>query len=281
MLIPFVSRFGYSFFEETYQGNADLVVSAGNTASGDYTKAAHALVQSYNPFCDALQHDKGREAWLRKHTEADSKSVPLSGGLLKIGKQSAVFDAGVSNVTLGGDEADVVLTETMRSFGLLNEKQGWFGDKVVSDTEEITYDIRHGNFRVDTDRVAIFAGKSKGIWPVGQNIFETENDRAGIAVFALDNAPIAQSKHFLVYAMGRCTNTDRVWEGDTMMTHGTAPILYENVTGTLSIASVFHNAEGWLLDPVGNRISPIPVHAENNGFTAQIGGGHLYEITIA
>ena len=281
MLIPFVSRFGYSFFEETYQGNADLVVSAGNTASGDYTKAAHALVQSYNPFCDALQHDKGREAWLRKHTEADSKSVPLSGGLLKLGKQRAVFDAGVSNVTLGGDEADVVLTETMRSFGLLNEKQGWFGDKVVSDTEQITYDVRHGNFRVDTDRVAIFAGKSKGVWPVGQNIFETENDRAGVAVFSLDDAPIAQSKHLLIYAMGRCTNTDRVWEGDTMMTHGTAPILYENVTGTLSVASAFHKAEGWLLDPIGNQVGRIPVVASDDGFAVTLGGGHLYEITIA
>lgn len=280
MLIPFVSRFGYTFFEECYEGDADLVVSAGNTASGDYTKAAHALVQSYNPFCDALQHNKGRGAWLERHTEENSKAVPLSGGLLKLGKHRAVFDGGVSNVTLGGDEADVVLTETMRSFGLLSDKQGWFGDKVVSDTEQITYDIRHGNFRVDTDRVAIFAGKSKGIWPVGQHIFETENDRAGIAVFSLDGAPIAQSKHLLVYAMGRCTNTDRVWEGDTMMTHGTAPILYENVIGTLSLKTDLRKAEGWVLSPTGQRLEQIAAEENPQGVSVRLGGGHLYELTL-
>ena len=280
MVIPFVSQFGYSFYEETYEGNADLVVSAGNTASGDYTKARHALVQSYNPFCDALQHEKGREAWLQKHTEANSKSVPLAGGLLKVGKQSAVFDCGVSNVTLGGDEADLVLTETMRSFGLLNEKQGWFGDKVVSDTEEITYDIRHGNFRVDTDRVAIFAGKSQGIWPVGQHTFRTDNDRAGVAVFSLDGAPITESKHLLVYAMGRCTNTDRIWEGDTMMTHGTAPIIYENVTGTLTLKSHFCKAEGWVLSPIGERMENIAAETTADGINILIGGGHLYELVL-
>ena len=280
MLIPFVSRFGYSFFEETYEGDADLVVSAGNTASGDYTKARHALVQSYNPFCDALQHEKGREAWLRKHTEEGSKSVLLGGSLLKIGKQSAVLDAGVSNVTLGGDEADQVLTQAMRGFGLLNEKQGWFGDKVVSDTEQITYDVRHGNFRVDTDRVAIFAGKSQGIWPVGRHTFQTENDRAGIAVFSLDGAPIAESKHLLVYAMGRCTNTDRVWEGDTMMTHGTEPIIYENVTGTLTLQSGFRSAEGWVLSPIGERLEKIPAEATADGISVRLGGGHLYELVL-
>ncbi len=280
MLIPFVSQFGYSFYEETYEGDADLVVSAGNTASGDYTKARHALVQSYNPFCDALQHEKGREAWLRKHTEEGSKSVLLGGSLLKIGQQSAVLDAGVSNVTLGGDEADQVLTQAMRSFGLLNEKQGWFGDRVVSDTEEITYDVRHGNFRVDTDRVAIFAGKSQGIWPVGQHTFRTENDRVGIAVFSLDSEPITASKHLLVYAMGRCTNTDRVWEGDTMMTHGTAPIIYENVIGTLSLKSNMRKAEGWVLSPIGERLESICVNATADGITALLGGGHLYELEL-
>ena len=200
--------------------------------------------------------------------------------MLKLGKQRAVFDGGVSNVTLGGDEADVVLTETMRSFGLLSDKQGWFGDKVVSDTEQITYDIRHGNFRVDTDRVAIFAGKSKGVWPVGQSIFETENDRAGIAVFSLDGAPIAQSKHLLVYAMGRCTNTDRVWEGDTMMTHGTAPILYENVIGTLSLKTDLRKAEGWVLSPTGQRLEQIAAEENPQGVSVRLGGGHLYELTL-
>jgi len=279
-VLPFVSQFGFRFFDKVYEGDAALAVSAGNTASGDYSKAKHALVQSYNPFCDAMQHDKNRQAWLDRHTEKGSKTVLLGGGVLKQGKKTAVFDAGVSNVTLGGQEADQVLTTVMRNFGLLNEKQGWFGDKVVSDTEEIVYDIRHGNFRVDTDRVAIFAGKSKGVWPVGQCMFQTENDRAGVAVFALDGKAIEKSRHLLVYAMGRCTNTDREWDGDTMLTHGTAPVIYEHIAGDLSVKSKYNDAEGWMLDPVGNRVSALSVSAADNGFTVTIGGGHLYEIVV-
>lgn len=280
MLIPFVSKFGYRFFDKVYESDADLVVSPGCTASGDYTKAKHALVQSYNPFCDAMQHDKNRQAWLDRHTETDAKTTLLAGGVVKQGKKTAVFDAGVSNVTLGGEKADVVLTEVMRGFGLITDKQGWFDEKIVTDTGEITYDIRHGNFRVDTDRVAIFAGKSKGIWPVGQGAFQTENDRAGIAVFPLDGATIAESRHLLVYSMGRCTNTDRQWDGDMLTAHGTAPIIYENVVGTLSIPSTSQAAEGWLLDNIGNRVSAIPVSPTENGFAATLGGGHLYEIIV-
>lgn len=280
MIIPFVSKFGYHFFDKTYDGNADLAISAGNTASGDYAKAKHALVQSYNPFCDAMQKDKNRQAWLDRHTEKGSKTSLLCGGTLRQGEKTAVFDAGVSNVTLGGAEADVVLTTAMRNFGLINDKQGWFDEKVVTDTEEIVYDIRHGHFRVDTDRVAIFAGKSKGIWPVGRGSFQTEDPWASVALFPLDGQSIQKSKRFLVYVMGRCVNTDRQWDGDTLLSQGTAPIIYENVEGTLCVKSNAQNAEGWLLDAIGNRVSAISVSATEDGFAAALGGGHLYEIIV-
>ena len=278
MLIPFVSRFGYRFIGDTYQGDADLVISAGNTSSGDYLSASHALIQSYNPFCDALQHVKKRQDWLLRHIEQNSKTTPLCGGLLHIGDKRAVFDAGISNVALGGDEADLVFTEVMRRFGLLTECQGWFGDKVVSDTEEIVYDIRHGNFTVNTPKVAVFAGKSNGVHGLGSCIFQTNNDRAAVAVFPLDGNEIAQSVHLLVYAMGRCENTDREWNGNTLLSYGTAPIIYENIIGTLSFVSEKKTGCGWTLDPMGNQTAAIPVSKTESGFQVQLGGGHLYEI---
>ncbi|MBQ8731415.1 MAG: hypothetical protein IJY82_01115 [Oscillospiraceae bacterium] len=281
MYIPFVSRFGYHFIGDKYQGDADLVISAGNTASGDYTEAPRALVQSYNPFCDALQHQKDREGWLKKHTEPGSKTTALAGGLLHMSEKRAVYDAGVSNVTLGGENADVVLTEVMRKFGLLTAEQGWFGDKVVSDTGEITYDIRHGNFSVNTKRVAIFAGKSGGAHQLGDCIFCTENDRVGIAVFPLDGKNIDESEHLLIYAMGRCENTDREWQGSTMMTHGVEPIIYENVLGTLKIPTGRKAMSGWRLDTLGERVAEIPVEKTETGLVATLGGGHLYEITLS
>lgn len=277
MLIPFVSAFGYRFFDEICNSDADLVISAGNTASGDYRSAKRALVQSYNPFCDALQHQKDRENWMEMHTEADAVTEPLAGGTVKLGARRAVFDAGTSRVTLGGDRADQVLTRVMRYFGLLTENQGWSADKVVSDTNELIYDVANGNFTVDTDKVAVFAGISAGTHTFGGCMLQTENDRAGVAVFPLDGKAIADSAHILVYAMGRCENTDRIWEGDTMMVHGTAPIIYENVTGTLTVPGS-GNATAWRLDPTGNREAAIPVECAADGVCIHLGGGHLYEI---
>lgn len=277
MLIPFVSGFGYRFFDQVCKTDADLVVSAGNTASGDYRFAKHALVQSYNPFCDALQHAKERQNWLDLHTEADAKEEWLAGGIVKLGANRAVLDTGISNVTLGGDYADQVLTRVMRHFGLLNDNQGWFADKVVSDTGELIYHVANGNFTVDTDRVAVFAGIAAGGHSFGPCTLQTENDRVGVAVFPLDGKTIPESGHLLVYAMGRCENTDRIWDGDTMMEHGAEPIIYENVTGTLTIPG---NGQGtaWCLDPTGNRLQEIPAKQEGTHLAITLGGGHLYEI---
>lgn len=278
MLIPFVSRFGYRFFDQTCQSDADLVVSAGNTASGDYRQVPRALVQSYNPFCDGMQQQKARPQWLELHKEPNAEQKPLANGTVTMGARRAVFDAGVSNVTLGGDQADQVLTTVMRQFGLISEDQGWFADKVVSDTGELVYHVANGNFTVNTDRVAVFAGKSAGTHGFGPCSFQTDNDRAGVAVFPLDGKAIKDSSHLLVYAMGRCENTDRVWQGDTMMEHGTAPVIYENVIGTLSIPACGKDCKAWRLDPVGNREAAIAVQKGKDGFQLRIGGGHLYEV---
>lgn len=277
MLIPFVSGFGYRFFDEVCTTDADLVISAGNTASGDYRNAKRALVQSYNPFCDALQHCKDRKAWLDLHTEPGATAESLAGGTIKLGADRAVFDAGVSNVTLGGEQADQVLTCVMRHFGLLNDYQGWFTDKVISDTGELIYHVANGNFTVDTDKVAVFAGVTAGIHIFGGCTLQTQNDRAAIAVFPLDGKAIPVSSHLLVYAMGRCENTDRIWEGDTMMVHGTEPIIYENITGTLTIPGS-GEAIAWCLDPIGNRVREIPAMQTDNSLAVTLGGGHLYEI---
>lgn len=277
MLIPFVSGFGYRFFDEVCTTDADLVISAGNTASGDYQNAKRALVQSYNPFCDALQHCKDRNAWLDLHTEPGATAESLAGGTVKLGADRAVFDAGVSNMTLGGEQADQVLTCVMRHFGLLNDYQGWFTDKVISDTGELIYHVANGNFTVDTDKVAVFAGITAGIHIFGGCTLQTQNDRAAIAVFPLDGKAIPVSSHLLVYVMGRCENTDRIWEGDTMMVHGTEPIIYENITGTLTIPGS-GEAIAWCLDPIGNRVREIPAMQTDNSLAVTLGGGHLYEI---
>ncbi len=280
MLIPFVSRFGYHFFDTECRSDADLTVSSGCTASGDYRGAKRALVQSCNPFCDALQHSKARDTWLQLHREAGSTAAAGDGYTLSLGDSRAVLDAGASRVTLGGDRADAILTRVMRHFGLLDENQGWFPDKVVSDTQELTYHIARGSFTVDTPKIAVFAGITTALNRFGGCTLQTENDRAAIAVFPLDRKDLAQSSHLLVYAMGRCTNTDRQWDGATLLSHGTEPIIYENITGMLTLPIGAEDGSAWLLDPLGHRQHQLTLQALPEGLCMELGGGHLYEILL-
>lgn len=280
MLFPFVSQFGYRFFEQTCHSAAELVISSGCTASGDYRQVKRALIHSGNPFCDAMQQKKAREKWLQLHTQDEAKLISVGSGTLQAGSRIAVFDAGVSDKILGGSVADEVLTRAMREFGLLDAKKGWFADRVVSDTGELTYDIENGCFSVQTDRAAIFAGKAQNAQHFGGCTLWTENDRAAVSIFPLDKRPIQKSAHLLIYAMGRCENTERVWSGDMLLAHGSAPIIYENITAELYIPSTLRHCKAWILDASGTRSCETTVTAKADGICLHLGGGHLYELVL-
>lgn len=52
VFLPEMHNVECSFFDQAYTGNADVVFMTGRTASGDYSKAKHAVLVGDNPYCD-------------------------------------------------------------------------------------------------------------------------------------------------------------------------------------------------------------------------------------
>ncbi|MBM4085402.1 MAG: hypothetical protein FJ272_11480, partial [Planctomycetes bacterium] len=63
-VLPFLSKVRNAYFEDAYQGEADVVVASGHSAAGDYRQAKRAIVFADSPFTDALASapDRGLSA---------------------------------------------------------------------------------------------------------------------------------------------------------------------------------------------------------------------------
>ena len=275
-----ISRFSNVYVNNKYVGNADLVISSGNTSSGDYSLAKNALIQSSSPYSDALQHNNDRLAWLNENAQPNSKDVNIAGVPLKVGPTRVVAYGPADTGIFRKNALDKILSQTMRSFGLISENEGWIGDKVVSDTGELTFDVSKKAFSVVTDNISSWAGIIDKEASFGPCRIVTENDKAVVSVFSKD-APITSSSSLLVYSIGRCGNTGVDWENDVLMKIGTGPVLYEDVRGQLFIDSDKHSAKAWILNHNGARIKEIPVSKTDTGFVISLGGSCYTEIVLA
>lgn len=57
LFLPLLHEVENRFFDAAYDGDADVVFSTGRSASGDYSKAKHAVILGDNPWCDRF-HQK-------------------------------------------------------------------------------------------------------------------------------------------------------------------------------------------------------------------------------
>ena len=51
-MLPYISRVRNAYFDEVYEGDADVVISSGHSAFGDYSQAKHAIVFADWPYVD-------------------------------------------------------------------------------------------------------------------------------------------------------------------------------------------------------------------------------------
>ncbi len=281
--VPFVSKFSYRIIENNkYSGDADLVLPSGNVAAGDYTSAKHLLMLSENPFSDAYNKTKGRDAWYTKHTQANSGSLKVGSLSFKIGSKTAICEnAGEAGGFYTNGKFYDVLTQVMRRFNLINDTQGYLSDRVVSDTGELTY-VYEKNFQLDAKAAAIFAGKTaSGKNPVGDGWLTTKNDRAAVSVISMEQGKtLKNSSKLLVYAMGRCYNSNMVMENNVMKFFGSEPVVFENIRGELMIPSTKKTCKVWGLDTLGRRVAQISVKSVSGGFTITLGGYYNYEVEL-
>lgn len=92
-------------------------------------------------------------------------------------------------------------------------------------------------FRLNVPRAAVVLGDMGGqAAEVGLFRFETSTPYVQLAAVSLDDQPLATSRRILVQALGRAENTDMVYRAFRrgVSAIGTAPILLEEVTGSVS-----------------------------------------------
>ncbi|MBQ8731411.1 MAG: beta-galactosidase [Oscillospiraceae bacterium] len=270
----YVSQFSIRFIDDQYDGSADLVISSGNTASGDYTKAKNLLLHSDNPFSDAYQQNKGRESWLNSHKQPGMTEKTVETFSALVGKNRILVTSPVENGFMGGAEPYMLMNEAMNHFGLLDEGEGWSEDRVVSDTGEIILNYEKQTFNLNTDRLVVAAGQIAR----ATDLVETDNDLACVAIFSRTDKSIAKSDKLLVYAMGRCQNYNTKWDGNELISFGVAPLTYEDIRGTLKLTSEYGTCTVWKLNYKGERVGEAAVKKTDDGFEVTLGGCCNYEV---
>jgi 16S rRNA C1402 (ribose-2'-O) methylase RsmI len=104
-------------------------------------------------------------------------------------------------------------------------------------------------------------------------------------VTALDDRPIAQSKHLLITAVARAENSGMVsGAGRTKVVDpGHAPILMEPVQGRVRLAlqQPPASAQAYALDSVGRRRDAVALLQGGDGLTIPLtSGAFWYEVVI-
>jgi hypothetical protein len=146
------------------------------------------------------------------------------------------------------------------------------GTTVISSTRELRHDAAKGSFEVDTPRSQGFAGfRPNDPVALGNVRIELKSPFAVVLVTALDDAPIATAKRWLVTAVGNAVNTGMALapSGNALADVGHAPILVEPITGSVALAKIGGNLErvkAYALGASGERGAEVPLMRTPDGF---------------
>lgn len=118
-------------------------------------------------------------------------------------------------------------------------KEAYEGDKnFVSVTGELSMDFQNKMFRMNTAKSQAIAGYTQGNTVELDDVkFALDNYHATAYLNSVDDAPLYESRKMLLTVIGDTRNTGQVMSEDekTLVTSGTAPILVEPITGTVTI----------------------------------------------
>jgi hypothetical protein len=230
-IVPYISKLRNAYFDDAYQGSADLVLSSGHSATGDYRQAKHAVV-----FADsAAINEAGTEfdRGLSSRTALPGlKTRETKDGLTSIVPNS--IPAQAQTITHNGAPVGVVTdrlyllpsaSQLEKNGGiwlhrlLLDALNRWrlpgaaplveAGQVYRSDTGQLVLDSRKRQFTAVTPRlrsvVGFFDGKAV---PLGNVTVASRTPFAAISLIVLDDATdIANSKRLLLTAVARAENT--------------------------------------------------------------------------
>lgn len=258
--LPYVSRTRLAFTDR-YAGDAQLAISGGFVPAGDLTGARHAIVFAQSPYQNAAQKQEGREAWLGRHLEKDAR--PLEGVGMAGGRRAVAADAGPFAQS-PREYADTV-GRAMRHWGLLEPEQGFFEDRLVSDTGEICFDTKRRVFTIHAAQFAVYAGDVCAPFVLGGLTFALDNPRMSVSMLSLDDLPLEESGRILITAVGDCCNTDMQRSGDRLLDMGHGPVWIDQIEGCLTVGRPQAGVTLFALAPDGQRAEELGQENSGNG----------------
>lgn len=254
----YVSQVAARFMDDVYTGSADVALASGNTPTGDYSLAAHALVYSRSPYRDGAQKYNTLEQFLARHR-------PPAGTL---GTRRAILENG-NDMDADYRTYSRILDAAMKKWGLLSENQGLVDEEaLISDTGELRFDFRQGVFTIDAPGMQLRAGNIAGRQELGDFLFDIRNEKMTLSLLPLDEKPLAQSTRMLLIALGWSGNDGMVFEdqGDgskIMRSEGHAPVLIDSLEGLLTASGP---VQVYPLTPSGERMDPLPTMSNSVWF---------------
>lgn len=151
----------------------------------------------------------------------------------------------------------------LRSSGLLsrNNQTDYSEGLIESDTGQLVFDAPRKKLSIETQRTVVFTQRSGSARAGGVELTALSSP-ATIAVGALDDRGIGQSRRLLVWVLTDAINTGMEFDDrdrTTLKTLGRFPPRIRGVTGQLAIKhSEARALKVWAIDQAGRRVDEIP-----------------------
>lgn len=300
-VLPYISRVRNAYFDQAYEGDADVVISSGHSAMGDYRRARRAIVFADWPFTDEAAKERNRGA-------SAEATVP---GLRTLAGPESRLDTLIDPATLPkGAEPIVKNGETV---GFWSERRCifpcasvWSADDPAwvhrlyleaaarwdlpsrafvgeagrifrSDTGQLVLNREAGIFTATAPRVRMavgFLGAAQDVGLGGVRV-ECTTPFASITLVSLDGKPIEQSRRLLLTAVARAENTGQAYldNHSAIPEWGRLPVIAEPVAAKVSIRTQ-RRLKAFPLTSRGQRgeAAATPVRREAGELTVETGG---------
>jgi len=267
--LPFVHRVRHAYFDDAYQGDADVVVASGLSAQGSYSQAKRGVLYFDNPAADVYGKAMGAETFGR-----DLRRDPR-------------FVVAGSNRSNRSDQRwlHALLGQTMERWGLTDESPAEFSTSIepclASDTGELLWNPGDGVFTINAPpaqgAVGFVGGKAIRLADV-RITFRTPY--CSLIVSSHDGHAIRDAKRLLITAIARSENTSQFWDnGRTVVPaqgRGRAPVLVEPVEADLTIATAVAIGKATVhpLSPTGAKREAVAAEIRDGTIRLQLGKEH-------
>jgi hypothetical protein len=308
-VLPYISRLRNAYFDDAYQGDADVVISSGHTSSGNYSAARRAIVLADwpSPTGAALIFDRGFSARLTVPgliTAPLTPPVVTDRGSFDTEISPASLPAGASAILEGGkvvgymDDRRVIFPcasalgakdpawlhrlylQAASRWGLPSAAPPDEAGRVFrSDTGELVLDRVRGVFTAVAPNVRIATGFLGNAGPVdlGGVRVQCATNFASISLISLDGKPVERSARLLLTAVSRAENTGQAFLNNrsAIPQFGRPPVIVEPVACQVTVPGA-SNLTATPLDSRGQKVSigPLAINSAAGGQTIDVGSAH-------